>query len=317
MKYPQRNLISAACLVLAASFSSAQPINYEWVGGETGIWNEASNWSPTPGSQIGRNPNINDRVTIDGNYTVSQTGWIEFSGNADPDKSGTFYAISLLNGAKLTVATDVNVLSASGGFSRGGLIGKGSTLEAGGLRTGPSNNTDRRSTWDIQGTLSINNFYGYQGANTGTAEIASGYVLNVDGGILNADNFAWKFQGREGNLSRSSQINISNNGIVNIGTMAADWVTAEWEDNPGNYVVFIDGSGSLKFGYDNYTNLESVQLLIDNNYIRKGMGVGGNLMITDTGDGWLVAVPESSTTASVVAITILGLTLALRRYRRS
>lgn len=321
MKNTFRFLQLLACgFALSTTLSHAQT-TYNWTGSAgDGNWDTAGNWAPTPDHVIGTfesgvyDTRV-DSVVIDGPHNVNRTGSIIFNPAGNSSK-----AITLLNGANLTASTSIQVYATSGaGNARSVEVGSGSSLTAETIATGTSNNSSNKVTWDIYGALNATTFNGRQGSTANNANQPSGYILNVNGGSMAiSGTFNWKNLGYEPNLARVGQINISNGGIVNIGTMASDWVTTEWGNDPNNVVTFVDGSGSLKFGHTNWSDSSSVQALIDNNYIRIGSGVGGNLNIMDAGDSWVITViPESSTTVAAFGIAILSAVIALRKRRNA
>lgn len=305
----------------AASFAAVQvqaQTNYEWTGGTSGDWDVNANWSPAvpSGQIIGSGSSVNtiyDRVTISG-ASVSRSGNVYFRTQSTGDsRKGTFNAITLQNNATLSISGELRITTSSSNFIRNVRVENGSTLNAGTIATGTQNNTADYSTWSIQGAVIAENFIGYQGNNDSNANAGGrGYILNVDGGSLAvSDTFNWTLYAGTGGVLRG-EINISNNGMVNIGTMSSNWRGSE-----GNFVNFVDGSGSLKFGYDNW-DLDAVEGLITSSYIRKDAAVGGIFNVENVGDGWLVtvnAIPEASTTVALFSAVALG-AVCLAKHRR-
>lgn len=312
---------------------NAEVINFNWTWSGNGSWVASQAWTPGYDDQLGGIGGSNwnnltrfDRVTIS-QYTVTSTSEISFrSANrtAATDKTGTFNAISLINGGNLIVnnAAGLSISTSAGGYVRGALIGSGSTLEVQGvLRTGAQDATNSVSLWTIEGTVKASTFRGQQGSGfiSGNPDITGGYILNLNGGRMEVGTFDWRTDqgmGAHGNETIASGSSIST-AIVNLsegGILIADTMTANWIDSSNAFVNFVDGSGSLTFGKTNFSQSSDVQSLIDGNYIRKT--TGGVFNIADNGATWTVTVvPEPASVMAVMACVTLGLVASRRLLR--
>lgn len=303
--------LALGSLFLAGGEVRAQVVNYDWTGATDNDWATRTNWNPDPGATaIGTSAATRFyRVTINGNVAVTRTGDVAFynSGTAPSGTDVTATAMTLSGGADLAISGNLRITSSSGNYVRNASIGSGSVLDiSGSLSAGAQNATGSDSTWSIAGTVNAGSFLGFKSTSTTEAN-DGGFVLNIAAGALNVTNgFDWRNNTSNINLATVGHINLTLGGTVSVGSFT------NWNTSNENIVNFADNTGSLTFGKTGYA-LADVQDLIDNDFIRKGLGEGV-FNIQDGGANWIVTVVPEPTTA---ALCLFGpLALLLRRQRR-
>ncbi len=324
---------------LPAATTTAPVIHYRWNEiTSNGDWANPHSWNPYVteealgystssaylGNQGGENLTRHDRVSIDGNTTINSTSAkVGFFSSYWQDefelssKTGNFHALSLTNGASLTLR-ELQVSSSTQTFgsntyqyTRNVYIDASSELNvmntwgSGQIVTGAQDHTNNLSTWTILGDVTTVDFYGQQSGGNNTT---GGYVLNIDGGSLNVSGeFNWRssianmFNTSEQitpiSPTGTAQVNLSNGASVVVGTMNPNWSTS-----PNAFIDFLDASSTLTFSNQNFATLASVQQLVANGQIRKGGEIvtASDFSIVADGSDWVITVNTNPTSNQVI-----------------
>jgi len=276
------SLAALSFLLLPFPLHAAPPEHF-WTG-ENGKWEAAENWDPA---------SVPDRlsmVIIDKPVEVD-AGEVVFSHTGE-GMGGKFTALTLDGGARLKVSGNLTILSAAASPNtaiRNALIGKNCALDVGGtLTTGVQNASGVTSVWTISGTVTTDYFAGAKTrSETAESRLAGGYVLNVDGGKLTVRKlFDWA-DDRTTHPGSTGQINLRVGGEVSVGVMDADWTSST-----ENYVNFVDETGRLVFGKENWPNRSDVESLIQKGFLRLDRSVTRPLEIGEENGNWVVKVKK-------------------------
>lgn len=294
-------LLAFTGAALCASPVIAAPITYLWSSPTGGDWGSTGNWSPNGIPGITGTTNL-DAAAIQSAVSVTYTGNLFFNGS-DANKNGAFTALSLTNGASLSVIGDLQTLSSSGngGTSRNALIDTGSTLNISGvLGIGISNNGVSTSTWTVRGNINTENLTFFRNVSA-----PGGAILNVDGGKVNVTNtLNW---GNPGASNSVGQINLFNGGELSVGIMHSNWT-----GNDSFYVNFVDDSARLLFGSSNWDE-SKVRNLISQGHILYSGSVYNDFSVSLDNGVWAVTViPEPS---SLALLAFAGIAIGWKGLR--
>ncbi len=303
-------LLFAGMVASAAPASQAAIIDYQWALPGNGGWHFTNSWNPKtiPGAYDATDTSM-DRATLSGSVAVTASKDIIFRTRPTPPagKEGEFNALTVTNGATLTTTAALRVTS-SEGYTRNVLIGSTSSVSTKDIFAG-SDSGSGNSTWLLQGSLTATNLTGYKSTGAGQT---GGFIFNLDGGSLNiSGTFDWR-NSVSAQSNSIGQINIFNGGTASLGTLQSFGLSSN------DFINFYDGTGSLLFSYGDYTQISSVQALIDDGFIRMDHSVEGTFDILDTSTGWLIsvkAIPEASTYV-LSALGALLLTVANRKRKQ-
>ncbi len=315
-----RTLAVCGLTAALAASASAQVVNYEWTGaGGDNNWNNAANWNPSGVPAIGGSGSDQSPHTaaISG-AAVSLSGTMLFAAAYDELTTGTHTALSLTDGATLQITGALRLRSVRD-TTRNALIGPGSsftsTSSGNALQLGSSDSTI--STLSVQGSLQLGTMIGDVLPANSFEGAAGGYIVNIDGGLVEFSSTNFRFQGSNRHLNSIAQFHIRNDGVARLGT-----ITRLSDAGYANiYIDFVDGTGLLEFSSTGYSTLAAVEGLINDGKIR----LGGNTVDPTAfsvnsiggGTGWQVGViPEPSTYALLAGLVMLGGAVFVKRRRQ-
>ena len=165
---------------LKNTFTTSAATTYTWIGGTTGTWGTAGNWSPSRSSVSSY-----DILKFDGSNINGSSGTGAITVTAMP-ATETFGQLILTNSANVTLQASANAsaLTINGGVGTDINVPSGSTLSLTGTSTytlGVTHTSGAGNTVSIAGTLNIAN----TGAGTGTITFNTTNATTTVSGTLN------------------------------------------------------------------------------------------------------------------------------------
>ena len=228
----------AVLIVFSSIFMSAQATTYYWVGGESGNWNNAANWSTTEGGSGGTGtayPGADDTVYIYGNVNVAinsavSIGKLLIEASA-ANYLGTSFTTTLSGSGSLSVTDSGDAINITRCSSTDGVIGtleikipvtctdsiqthSGTTLSVTDRSLTAANLTHSaygdtpKSELQISGTLNITNTLNLNAMAGGATQLSV-----ASGGQVNAKNITF---GSETYSNDGATSAIINNGTISV-----------------------------------------------------------------------------------------------------